>query len=643
MSIPGVSVTEATGVPPLPDKGILSRVAIVACSSAGTFDAKPIYQLTDLNEFAKGPLARHGKHICVETKTPFLAVRCASSNPGTYDTIDNSAFVGTSIPAVVAATVPTDEAELYIEIVDGGTVGTTGITYRRSDSNGREGASSMPLRALGTASRIEFADVNAAIDLDPPAAQLTALYARTNDLRTQAIAHFVFTTGTVHTNADSTSDDGIAIACTTVATSISLMVTLLAALVLHFARGSAQTIHINAAGDNTTSLVAATAAVAAAVASGSAQDAIKALAALTAAYALHLANTTAHTIADATNVVSAAIPTTGTVVSGIIRCGTNAPTPADVDITAAMAKLVASQSTHAMVLFPGRTDSALGTTIAAAAGAVDGTAAAGTMNAAGKPCAYAIQPRKPGPGESAEDYVNAVEAEWATALLDNRLLIVDGDYLWTFNDGAKLRERLTGGATHFMVRAIQTEYFRTTWQTVAIANGRAYDASGALIGWDEASTPDKPRKVQVFYCVPSGSRPFVPAIDYTLADLDNDRTTTFRERRVTDELHRIVRKWSFAQIGALAATTLIPNTATGTLNESVRLSFQQSLAAIIKANMGGTVPDCAISDTGRPDLVAINPIVAITGAIVSLSVTVNYKIIDAVGEINTTLSVRTAS
>ncbi len=634
MSIPGVSVTEATGVPPLPDTGILSRVAIVACASAGTFDAKPIYQLSDLNEFAKGPLSRHGKHIFAETKTPFLAVRCASSNPGNYDAIDNSEFVGTSVPAVVAATVPTDEAELYIEIVDGGTVGTTGITYRRSDSNGREGASNMPLRALGTASRIEFADVNAAIDLDPPAAQLTALYARTNNLRTQTIAHFAFTTGTVHTNADATSGAGIAAACTTVATSISLMATLLAALVLHFARGSAQTIHINGAGDNTTSLVAATAAVAAAVASGSAQDAIKALAALTAAYAIHLANTTAHTIADATNVVSAAVPTTGTVTSGIIRCGTNAPTPADVDITAAIAKLVESQSTPAMVLFPGRTLAALGTTI---------STAADTMTTAGKPCAYAIQPRKPAPGESPGDYVNAVEAEWTTALLDNRLLIVDGDYLWTFNDGAKLRERLIGGATHFMVRAIQTEYFRTTWQTVAIANGRAYDASGALIGWDEAGTPDKPRKVQAFYCVPSGSRPFVPAVDYTLADLDNDRTTTFRERRVTDELHRIVREWSFAQVGALAATTLIQNTATGTLNESVRLSFQQSLAAIIKANMGGTVPDCAISDTGRPDLVAIDPTVAIAGAIVSLSVTVNYKIIDAVGEINTTLSVRTAS
>jgi hypothetical protein len=48
-------------------------------------------------------------------------------------------------------------------------------------------------------------------------------------------------------------------------------------------------------------------------------------------------------------------------------------------------------------------------------------------------------------------------------------------------------------------------------------------------------------------------------------------------------------------------------------------------------------------DTDLPDLVAIDPIVSISGAIVSLSIVVNYKIIDAVGRISSTLSVRTGS
>jgi hypothetical protein len=634
MGIPRVSVTEATGIPPLPDTGIRSRVAIIAPSTAGTFDAKPIYALSDLNEFGQGVLVRHGKHLFAETKTPFLAVRCAATNVGTYDTIDNSAVTGTCVPAIVATTVPTDESEIYIKIVTGGTLGVTGIEYRRSDSNGREGDDSMPLRALGTATRISFADVNAAIDLGPPAAQVTAFVTRTNELRTDLIAHFALITGTVHTNADGTSGAGIAAACTNVATAISLMSTLVTALGLHFARGSGDSIHINVAGDNTTSLAAATAAIAAAVASGSAQDAIVALAAITAAYALHLANVVAHTIADATNTVTSPAPTAGTVVAGdIIRCGTNAPTPADVDITAAIAKLVDSSSTPAMVLFPGRIVASLGPTI---------SAAADTMADAGKPCAYIVQPRQAN-AETPEVHVNAVETEWVAAVTDNRIHVVDGDYLCVFNDGNKLRERLTGTATHFTVRAVKTEYFRTTWQTQQIDKVTILDAQGVPIGWDEAKTPDKPRKVQVFYRVPAGQRPFVPAEDYTLANLDNDRTTTLRERRVTDELHRIVRTWSFAQVGVLADTVRVPNTNTGRLKESRRLSLQQSLAALIAANMGGAGPDVAITDTDKPDLVEINPIVTIAGAIVSLSPTVNYTIISAVGRISSTLSVRTGS
>ena len=634
MGIPRVSVTEASGIPPLPDTGVLSRVAMIAPSSAGTFDAKPIYALSDLSEFGQGPLARHGKHLFAETKTPFLAVRCAATNPGTYDTIDNSAVTGTCVPAVVASVVPTDEAELYIKIVTGCTIGVTGGEYRRSDSNGREGTESMPLRALGTGSRITFADVNGAIDLEPPAAQVTALVTRTNDLRTKALAHMAFTTGTVHTSADTISDDGIAAACTNVATSISLMGTIATALGMHFLQGSLVSVHINVAGDITTSLAASTAAIAAAVASGSAQDAITALAAITAAYAIHLANTTVHTIADATNTVSAAAPTRGTLVVGdIIRVSANAPTPADSDITAAIAKLVASASTPAIVEFPGRTVASLGPTI---------KLGLTSLADAGKPCVCIVQPRQPN-SETAEVHVNAVETEWIAAVTDNRICVVAGDYVDTFNDGAKLRQRFAGTATHFTVRAVNTEYFRTTWRTVQLDKVSIYDTDSTIVGWDEAGLPDRPRKVQVFYRVPAGDRPLVPAVDYTLADLDNDRTTTVRERRVTDELHRIVRKWSFAQVGALTATTLIPNTSTGRLNESVRLSFQQSLAAIIAANMGGTVPDVAISDTDKPDLVSINPIVTVTGAIVYLAVTVNYKIIEAVGRVTTTLSVRTAS
>jgi hypothetical protein len=739
MGIPGVSVTEASGIPPLPDTGVLSRVAMIAPSSAGTFDAKPIYALSDLSEFGQGVLVRHGKHLFAETKTPFLAVRCAATNPGTYDTIDNSAVTGTCVPAVVASVVPTNEAELYIKIVTGCTIGVTGGEYRRSDSNGREGTESMPLRALGTASRITFADVNGAIELDPPSAQVDIFIALAVEIRADLLAHFA--NAVAHNSADATAAAPITLGapgtgaeawavlnqCRTawathllynaltdihdssdlyntisapVATSIQTGITLALEFKVDINAHNAAT--YPAAGASLLALTASTIAaqiydvddlIAGGVtqvnrypslitfttsASGTPSDApatatitgtdrdtglsgtdivsISQTAGVATATKLFILDddflitysagqgtgatisigtaAAAHNSADVTNTITSTSPTTGTLVAGdIIRVGTNAPTPADSDITAAIAKLVASASTPAIVEFPGRTAASLGATI---------SAGADTMTTAGKPCVYIVQPRQPN-SETPEVHVNAVEAEWIAAVTDNRICIVTGDYVDTFNDGAKLRQRFTGTATHFTVRAVNTEYFRTTWRTVQIDKVSIYDTDSTIVGWDEASTPDKPRKVQVFYRVPAGDRPLVPAVDYTLADLDVDRTTTVRERRVTDELHRIVRKWSFAQVGALAATTLIPNTSTGRLNESVRLSFQQSLAAIIAANMGGTVPDVAISDTDKPDLVSINPIVTVAGAIVYLAVTVNYKIIEAVGRVTITLSVRTAS
>ena len=633
MSIPGISITEATGVPPLPDAGIISRVAVIAPANAGTFDAKPIYGMADFTEFGKGVLVRHGKHIFAETKTPLVVVRCGATNSGEYDTIDNSAVTGTAIPTVVSSTVPTDESELYVKIVDGGTVCTTGITYRRSDANGREQDTNMPLRALGTGSRILFDDVNAAIDLEPPAAQVAALVTRTNDLRTKVLAHMAYTTGTVHTNADTTSDDGIASACTNVATSISLMSTISAGLALHFARGSGDTIHINVAGDNTTSLAAANTAIATAVASGSGQDAIKALAALTAAYALHLANTTAHTIADATNVLTAPVPTTGTLIAGdIIRCATIAPTPNDTDITAAFDKLKVSPSKPGMVLFPGRTDAALATTIGEGLDTLEGRGI----------FVPAMVQARAADSETLAEHVDNVETEWLAEGFDKRIDVVAGDYLCTFNDGARLRQRLTGYATHMMVRTILTEYFRTTWQRVQLDNVTHLNSLGVPIGWDESNTPDKPRRVQVGYEVP-GTSTFVPSFDMTLYDPDNDRTQTFREERVIGELKRIVNTWGSAQIGLLGAVTPIANTQTGTLNNSSRLSLQQSLAAIIAANMGGTLPNVAIIDTDKPDLVVIDPIVDILGAIFGLRLTVNFTIIAGLGRISSTLAVRTGS
>lgn len=734
MGIPGVNITEESGIPPLPDTGVLSRVAMIAPASAGTFDAKPIFALSDLDTFTRGVLVRHGKHLFAETKVPFLAVRCAATNPGSYNTLDDAQFSGTAVPTNVTANVPTDEAELYFKCVDGGTVTVSDITFRRSDSAGREGDTGMPLRALGTASRIEFADVNAAIELNPPDDVLVAL---ATEIQANMLAHFA--DAVAHNSADATAAALITLdPPTNNAEAYAVINECVLAWASHLQNDTAHdskdvynvvsapvattqqmgiTRGIELKADMNSHLAATYPAATAALLAGTlssvavqtyaAADLIAAGVTQASRYPSLISFTTAasgtpadappdatisgnllstglpdtdvvtisqvagtafatklfafdddflitygagdgngatisiglkaaaHNSADVTNVITEDDPSHGTVVAGdIIRVTTNAPTPSDSDITDAITKLVDSASTPAMVLLPGRTVAALGPTIKLGLNSLKDT---------GKPCVAFVQPRSPGVGESPEDYVNAVETEWVAAVTDNRICVVDGDYLCTFNDGAKLRQRLIGVATHMTVRAVQTEYFRATWRTIALDKVSIHDSDGIPIGWDEANTPDKPRKVQVFYRVPAGSRPLVPAVDYTLADLDNDRTTTVRERRVTDHLHRIVREWAFAQVGTLAASTAIPNTNTRRLNESVRLSYQQSLAAIIAANMGGTIPDVAISDTELPDLVAINPIVTAVGAIIYLSVTVNYTIIGAVGRIDAVLSVRTGS
>lgn len=730
MSIPGISIEEATGVPPLPDAGIISRVAIIAPANAGTFNAKPIYGMADFAEFDKGVLVRHGKHIFAETKVPVVVVRCAATNPGEYDTIDNSAVTGTAVPVVASAIVPTDEAELYVKIVDGGTIGTPGITFRRSDSNGREQDTNMPLRALGIATSVDFVDVGARIEFDPPVNSLVSI---ATELRADRLAHYadavahnaadaaaiaIITEGVPATNAaallvinqvrladiahadNATAHDSFDVAnrptlaaattlqearllaihlkskanahnaanvaaapaalkaaTVTVAAPVTILAAaLLAPGLLQLANYPAQVTFTTAGGtpsDAPTSVTIvgtdetgavqteaglALSQMAGAVTSTQHWKTITSVAYLTAdgtdaTISIGIASS-AHNSADVANDITAADPGAGTLLAGnVIRCKTIAPTPNDTDIVAAFDKLKVSPSKPGMVLFPGRTVAALATTISTGLNTLEGR---------GVFVPVMVQARASDGVESLAEHVDNVETEWLAEGFDKRILVVAGDQLGTFNDGTRLQQRYTGWSTHEMVRAIQTEYFRTTWQRIQLDKVTHLNSSGVPIGWDESNTPDKPRRVQVGYEVPGTSK-FAPSFDSTLYDPDNDRTQTFREERVIGELKRIVNTWGSSQIGSLGEVTPIANTQTATLSNSSRLSLQQSLAAIIAANMGGTPPNAALVRTDRPDLVVIDPIVDILGAIFGLRLTVNFAIIAGLGRISATLAVRTGS
>lgn len=273
-------------------------------------------------------------------KFPAAIYGTETGTAGSYGTIDVSLVEGTVIPANDSALEPYGTYESGVRIVDdgnagaGGVLGVAGILYQYTLNNGRKWSKTM---ALSTDYAITIPNSNVRFQLTPPSAQQAALVTYVNAIRTATLAHFPYTTGTVHGAADSTSDDGVGSACTNVATGITLTGQLITAFGLHFARGS--TVHLTA--DVTTSLAAATAAQAVAVASGAAQDLMTVALLLETALETHEANETYHTAADAVNVVSATQPTRGTLFTNDAWfTRTFGPAPGSDDIDDAFAALV---------------------------------------------------------------------------------------------------------------------------------------------------------------------------------------------------------------------------------------------------------------------------------------------------------------
>lgn len=635
---PNVITQNANGAPANPSADIVSACAIIAPAYQGTLQTKQYSRRKQVYEqYLEGPLVRASVH-CIETAgVPVITQRCvAASNVGAYDTIDNAGFTGTAVPAVVASSVPRNECELYFVCVEGGTIGTAGITYRLSTAAGR-GIDAKDIQRLGTGSRLTFGDTGAAIDLDPPAAQVTALVTRTNELRTDAIAHMALTTGTVHTSADTTSDDGIAAACTNVATAISLMGTIVTGLGLHFARGSGASIHINVAGDNTTSLAAAIAAQAVAVASGAAQDAIKALAAITAAYAIHLANVVAHTIADATNTVTAPVPTTGTVVAGdIIQCQTFAPTPTTTELATAFTTISEGDKLPGLVLLPWRVTPDYGATI---------TTGLNLLRDNGLPCRCIVQARRfdVGSDTDLETYRDNLETEWSS-ITDDRITVVATDLLFVLADGSATlsipEKRLTGGAISFAARAIATPLGRTTWAPSdgPIEGGSLVDDDGALIGWNEPLGVQT--RLLVFYRVPDAvfGRPTVPSKDFCLTD-PTSSIKSLRVGRILDQVDRIVRSFAWNEVGLTAAVTINPsNTAQGVLSEDSRQDLIRRCAAKLESD---PVLQSSVTNLSDSDLVTLESDVMVEGDVVFLEFGTNINPRLGVGKITFTHNVKT--
>lgn len=167
MSIPQVILTQldgALGVIP-PTQG--DTAVVIAPANDGPVNlpaafADPRYLVSN---YDTGPLVELGSYLIAKGGKAVVVVRSEATSDGEPGTIDVSGVTGTSVASFDPAATADDEYEIYVEVVNGGTVGVDGITYKHSRDNGRTKSAET---ALGVATSITIPDSGGVvIDLDP--------------------------------------------------------------------------------------------------------------------------------------------------------------------------------------------------------------------------------------------------------------------------------------------------------------------------------------------------------------------------------------------------------------------------------------------------------------------------------------------
>ncbi|MEI8259506.1 MAG: hypothetical protein WCJ30_27890, partial [Deltaproteobacteria bacterium] len=390
-----VIVQEARGLSAQPDQGVDSRWCVIGNSSIGSVGLSLLLGNTApvISSYGYGMGPDATTHELARTKVPGAFCKVPNTTAGSYGTIDVTGVTGSALVSNDSTVTPNGEYDAWIRVDTAFTVGATGGALSTSLDGGVNWDG--PFN-VGTATSYTIANSGAKFLFEPPAAQVTALIAYANDIRTKFLAHIVYTTGTVHGSADSTSDDNVQIAATNLATTITLLPTLLAGLVAHRAKGS--TTHITADVDSAVTALVATALAAntAASASGTAQDTITAALATAAAFAAH-ENTTAgvyHTIRDTVNVVSATVPTRGALAAGdVAKVRTLGPKWAAADLytagspdTGAFAALKASDTSFGLIYIEGPMSASEAATV---------SAGLDMLNAAGRRPSVIVRARRP--------------------------------------------------------------------------------------------------------------------------------------------------------------------------------------------------------------------------------------------------------
>lgn len=158
MTIPNVNVTEidgALGVLPATSGRLM---AIVGPSDSGPINTPATFGRANpiKDTYGGGPLVEAAVYAVERYGRPVLIVRTEAGVAGSYPEGDVVDFVGTGSSVITVdddGTAPNDDYECVFEVVDGGTIGVDGITFRWSLDGGRTWS---PTTALGTADEFVF-------------------------------------------------------------------------------------------------------------------------------------------------------------------------------------------------------------------------------------------------------------------------------------------------------------------------------------------------------------------------------------------------------------------------------------------------------------------------------------------------------
>lgn len=585
MTIPDITETELQNalaiVPPGDDE-----IQVIA----GTASAGPVGVLAAYNtvpalvaDFIGGPMVEEAARSIEDSDgTPVLVYRTPSTTPGVVGTVDTSKVTGTAVLSVTGT--PADDAQGYFIVTTGGTIGTAPGPAGKWSLNNELGVNRTlsPETTFGLGNTIPLPN-GTVITAEPDSAQLTALNTFINDIKAKTNAHFILTTGTVHTTADTA--DVVAVAnATNTATRVALINACCAAYEAHRVKGSgnAPPIHINVSGDTVNGLAITTPATDDESALARAID-------IQSAYAGHASGTTWHTIADTTNVIFDLLPTTGTLnVGDVITFPCTAPKWGASDLQAFFAALVSGAQDYGFIQIAGPVSSTEAATVSSGLDALRGA----------KKYKWAIiGARAPNVAETEQQWMTALENDYANTFRPDLAVCAGTAWVTSAVDGLQHQRRITGSVAAVAVEVpIQVDLAKVALGP--LPNLTMFDSNKNPIAHNEATNPGltAARFITLRTFSTKGEAPYIT--NPVLMSTPGSDFDLVQKRRVMNVLERTVYDFGLT-VDLNAEGTVDPPT--GLISETAARDIEIDMIEAITEALGP-----AISDPEDPKLFVLS-------------------------------------